>query len=140
MIGPEAERPLSDAIVALSGSPDDISGIDGMLVQVASLAVALIDPVNYASITAQRDGAATAVALSNQIALSIDEAQYAEKAGPCPEALDTGAPINTVIATTNHGVAQFPQSRKGPRRPSLFVHSPVRWQWPTRRVTEPVLT
>jgi hypothetical protein len=98
--GSEAKRPLYDAIVALAASPDDVSGIDGMLVQVASLAVSLIDPVDYASITAQRDGAPTTVALSNQIALSIDEAQYDEQAGPCLDALDAGIPINTVIATT----------------------------------------
>src|ERR1700712_2592557 len=97
---PDAERPLYTAITELASSPDDISGIDEMLVLIASLTVSLVTPVDYASITAQRDGAPTTVALSNETALAIDEAQYAEQAGPCLDALDNGNPISTNIATT----------------------------------------
>jgi hypothetical protein len=100
MLAPESERPLYDALTALAGSPDDISGIDEMLVRIASLAVSLVTPVDYASITAQREGAPTTVALSNQIALAIDEAQYADQAGPCLDALDAGIPVSASIATT----------------------------------------
>src|SRR6195952_4092105 len=86
--------------MALVASPDDISGSDDLLPLIAPLTVALVTPVDYASVTAQRDGAPTTVALSNETALAIDEAQYADQAGPCLDALDDGFPVSTNIATT----------------------------------------
>jgi hypothetical protein len=100
MTTPHFERPLYAAITTLAGSPDDISGIDEMLVRIASLTVASVAAVDYASITAQRDGAPTTVALSNETALAIDEAQYSDEAGPCLDALASGIPISVNIATT----------------------------------------
>jgi hypothetical protein len=93
-------RPLYDAITALAGTPDDTSGIDQALTVIASLAAARVGPVDYASITARRSGAPTTVALSNQVALAVDEAQYADDAGPCLDALDAGIPVAADIATT----------------------------------------
>jgi hypothetical protein len=100
MTNTDSQRPLYDAITELARSPDDVYGIDQMLVHIASLTVVLVNAVDYASITAQRDGAPTTVALSNQTALAIDEAQYADQAGPCLDALDAGAPVSAVIAST----------------------------------------
>jgi hypothetical protein len=55
---------------------------------VALLAAQLIRPVIYASITARRDGAPATVAMSSEVALAVDEAQYADDAGPCLDALE----------------------------------------------------
>jgi hypothetical protein len=100
MITPEPGRPLYTAITELADSPDDVSGLDDLLVRIASLTVSMVAPVDYASITAQRDGAPTTVALTNETALAIDEAQYADQAGPCIDAMDTGVPVSTIIAST----------------------------------------
>jgi hypothetical protein len=62
-------------------------------VTIAQLSADLIAPVAYASITAYRDDAVTTVATSSEIALAVDQAQYAEQAGPCLDALDTASPI-----------------------------------------------
>jgi hypothetical protein len=91
---------LHDAIAGLAGTPDDTSGIDETLTFIASLVAARVGPVDYASITAQRSGAPTTVALSNQVALAVDEAQYADQAGPCLDALDGGIPVAADIAST----------------------------------------
>jgi hypothetical protein len=96
----DADFSLFGAITRLASSPDDISGIDQLLVQIASLTASSVAAADYASITAQRSGAPTTVALSNDIALAIDEAQYADQAGPCLDALDAGIPIGVMMATT----------------------------------------
>lgn len=93
-------RLLYAAITELAGSPDDASGVDELLVKIASLVVALAAPIDYASVTAQRDGSPTTVAISSETALAIDEAQYADNAGPCLDALDAAIPVSAVIATT----------------------------------------
>jgi hypothetical protein len=80
--------------------PDDTSGVDEQLTLIASLVAAHVTPVDYASVTANRSGAPTTVAVSNELALAVDEAQYADHAGPCLDALDTGTPVAVDIATT----------------------------------------
>lgn len=49
--------------------------------------------VSYASVTARHEGAYTTVAASNDIAVAVDQAQYADQAGPCLEALETSKPL-----------------------------------------------
>jgi len=91
--GPRAPSPLTACLTALAGTPDDASWIASQLVTIAQLSADLIAPVAYASITAYRDDAVTTVATSSEIALAVDQAQYAEQAGPCLDALDTASPI-----------------------------------------------
>jgi len=57
------------------------------------LSADLIAAVAYTSVTAYRDDCFTTVATSDDIVLAVDQAQYADEAGPCLEALDTGSPI-----------------------------------------------
>jgi GAF domain len=90
---PQAPSPLAAGLTALAGTPDDASWIACQLVMIAHVSADLIAPVAYASVTAYRDDAVTTVAASSEIALAVDQAQYAEQAGPCLEALDTASPI-----------------------------------------------
>jgi len=85
--------PLASAIVTLSGTPDDASDIDAQLAAIAQLAVDALAPVSYASITAMRGGSHTTVAASSELAVAVDEAQYAEQGGPCLSSLADGAPV-----------------------------------------------
>jgi hypothetical protein len=91
---PQAHSPLTACLTALAGTPDDASWITCQLVTIAQLSADLITPVAYASITAYRDDAVTTVATSSEIALAVDQAQYADQAGPCLDALDTASPIS----------------------------------------------
>jgi hypothetical protein len=90
---PQADSPLTACLTALAGTPDDASWIACQLVTIAQLSADLIAPVAYASVTAYRDDAVTTVATSSEIALAVDQAQYAEQAGPCLDALDTASPV-----------------------------------------------
>lgn len=90
-------RPLVDptdqlfqAFVDLAGMADDASDVQGLLARIVVLTAHLVDPVRYASVTAYRYGAPTTVAMSHELVLAIDEAQYVDKDGPCLEALRTG--------------------------------------------------
>jgi hypothetical protein len=94
------QRPLHNAIVALAGTPDDASGIDELLTLIAQLTATLAGEVCYASVTVPDNGTFTTVAMSNDLALAVDEAQYADGKGPCLDAL-AGAPVSVNnIATT----------------------------------------
>ena len=91
--GLRANGALHAALVAIAGLPDGDPAVAGWLQQVAEQAAGLIAPVSFASVTAFRDGAASTVALSSDIALALDKAQYADGVGPCLEALERGAPL-----------------------------------------------
>lgn len=97
------ERPLCDAIVTLAQTPDHISGIDQRLAAIAGLAAERVAAVSYASVTALRGEEYTAVAATSDLALAVDEAQFADRAGPCLEALHTGEPVGvpSTAATMN---------------------------------------
>jgi GAF domain-containing protein len=97
----EVRGPLVDNLVTLAATPDDASDIDARLVTITQLAADMITPVSYASITAVRAGAFTTVAASSDLALAVDEAQYAENTGPCLNALQDGTPVavNDIAAT-----------------------------------------
>ena len=91
-----AELPSSqlvETLSALAGTPDDAFGIDELLIVIARLAADVVEPVSYASITANRAGAPTTVAASSQLAYDVDLAQYADRAGPCLDALADGKPV-----------------------------------------------
>jgi GAF domain-containing protein/ANTAR domain-containing protein len=85
--------PLARRIISLAGTPDDASDIDTRLAAIAQSVADTVGPVAYASITAVRDGAFTTVAASSELAVAVDEAQYAEKSGPCLDALADGTPV-----------------------------------------------
>jgi hypothetical protein len=85
---------FTGAITDLATTPDDASRVDDLLARIVQLAVTMIGPAQYASVTAERDGAPTTVAMTNELALEVDEAQYNEAAGPCLDALDSGVPLS----------------------------------------------
>ena len=91
---------LRDAVAALAGCPDDASDVDVLLTQIVSLVAASVVPVDYASVTAEQDGAATTVATSSEVALAVDEAQYAEQSGPCLDAIRGETPTVAIMAST----------------------------------------
>ena len=84
---------LGESLIALAGMPDDASIVDDQLILIARLAADRIAAVDYASVTAFRQDAYTTVAASSELAVAVDQAQYAEQAGPCLESLHTGAPV-----------------------------------------------
>jgi hypothetical protein len=85
--------PLAQSVIALARMPDDFSTVDEQLTLIARLAADRVAAVDYASVTAIREDAYTTVAASSELAVAVDEAQYAEEAGPCLEPLRTGAPV-----------------------------------------------
>ncbi len=85
---------LAETLSTLAGTPDDASHIDELLITIAQLAADVVEPVSYASVTANRAGAPTTVATSSQLALDVDRAQYADSAGPCLDALSDGKPVD----------------------------------------------
>ncbi len=86
-----ARSPLTQCVVELAGMPDDSSQLDTCLVSIARLTADLVAAVSYASVTARRDGAYATVAASSEVAVAVDEAQYAEQSGPCLNTLDVGS-------------------------------------------------
>lgn len=92
--------PLATRIVALAGTPDDVSGIDTRLAAIAQAAVDTLTPVSYASITAVRDGNNTTVATTSELATAADRAQYADDSGPCLDALHHGTSFGVDDMTT----------------------------------------
>jgi len=83
---------LACSIVALAETPENVA-VDDQLRTIAQLAVDTVGGVGYASITVLRGGGYTTVAASSEIALAVDEAQYADGSGPCMDALDEGSPV-----------------------------------------------
>jgi hypothetical protein len=90
---PRHRRELDDTLVSLAGTPDDHSSVEDHLITIAQLSAARISAVSYASVTSRQEGAYTTVAASNDIAVAVDQAQYADRAGPCIEALETAKPL-----------------------------------------------
>jgi hypothetical protein len=87
------QGPLAQSLIALAEMPDDVATVDDQLVLITRLAVDRVAAIDYASVTALREGACTTVAASSDLALAVDEAQYADQSGPCLEPLDTGKPV-----------------------------------------------
>jgi hypothetical protein len=90
----EQDRRLAGALVTLASTPNDRSDMEKLLVDVAQLTAERVAAVSFASVTARREGAYTTVAASNDIAVAVDEAQYADQAGPCLEAIETASPLS----------------------------------------------
>jgi hypothetical protein len=77
----------------MAGRAGSESDIAGDLVQIAVLCADRIAAVAYASVTSGTEGAYATVAASSDLALEVDNAQYADDAGPCLDALDGSWPI-----------------------------------------------
>ncbi|MFB9359873.1 GAF and ANTAR domain-containing protein [Actinoplanes nipponensis] len=90
--GPPDQDGLADALILLAGTADDDSTIGARLGRITQLCADLLDPVAFASVTRQFEGRYSTVAVSSALALAVDEAQYADNAGPCLDALDGGSP------------------------------------------------
>lgn len=86
-------EPLAGAMITLAGTPEHSPRVDALLATIAKLAGERVAAASHASVTALRGKAYTTVALSEELIREIDEVQYADNAGPCVEALDTGVPV-----------------------------------------------
>lgn len=84
---------LTTAIITLAATPEHSSSLDAQLVTIARLTAERVSAARYASITALRGRAYTTVAVNDDLIRAVDEAQYADNAGPCLDALDGGSPV-----------------------------------------------
>lgn len=89
-------RPLHDRVVTLAGRMDDDPRIAADLVDIAALTAGRVAAVDYASVTSGYPGAYATVAASSDFARAMDAAQYADKSGPCMDALDGGQPVSAL--------------------------------------------
>jgi hypothetical protein len=78
---------LRERLVDLAGTPDDSPAVRTGLAVIAQLTADWISAVSYASVTTLGPGGYATVAATSELALAVDEAQYAERSGPCLEAL-----------------------------------------------------
>jgi hypothetical protein len=85
-------RDLTADLITLAGTPDDGSNVPVLLKSITQFAADLLPPVSYASMTAHGKDAYATVAMTSELALAVDEAQYADQAGPCLDALQTDEP------------------------------------------------
>jgi hypothetical protein len=90
---PSGRGPLATALITLAGTPDHASTVQPQLATIARTAADRVRAVSYASITALRGTTHITVAMSDELIRAVDDAQYADNAGPCVEALHRGAPV-----------------------------------------------
>jgi hypothetical protein len=91
---PRPNGRLRDRLVKLAGTPDDDSpAIATDLIVIAQLAADRVEAVSYASVTSKFQSGHATVAASSDLAVAVDQAQYAEDAGPCLDALAGGRPV-----------------------------------------------
>jgi hypothetical protein len=100
---PPVRGALATAIITLAGTPEHSSDLARQLASIAKLTAERVNAARYASITALRGRAYTTVAVSDDLIRAVDEAQYADDAGPCLDALDTSSPVGVpdIDATLN---------------------------------------
>ena len=85
--------PMATAFVALAMTPDDAVDLDAQLNKLAQMVVDRVDAVDYASVTAARDGAYATVATTSELATAVDQAQYEDQNGPCLQSFEESSPI-----------------------------------------------
>jgi GAF domain-containing protein len=90
------QQPLdpTEAFAELGRIKLDQTDLDGVLLQVATLAKRTIVGVDEASVTLIRGKKAHTAAFTGELAMSMDERQYEEGGGPC---LDAAASTATVL-------------------------------------------
>lgn len=96
----QSSSPLTDTLVALAGTADDDQRIASYLRIVAQLTADRVGAVSYASITVEEQGSYTTVAASSELAIAVDRTQYADRAGPCLDALSRSTPVAVPDVTT----------------------------------------
>lgn len=79
-------QPLVAAIIGLAALAEDSPEVDRQLDRIVRLTATLVDEVAYASVTRLLEGRPTTVALSDDVAQVLDDAQYSA-GGPCMAAL-----------------------------------------------------
>lgn len=84
---------MTDDLATLAETPDEAAAVDDLLVRITVAAADTIAGVDYASITAWRGAGYTTVAASSALSRAVDDAQHAERAGPCVEAARTAVPV-----------------------------------------------
>jgi hypothetical protein len=107
---------LTDSLIALAGTPDDESSVPALLRTITQLTADLLPPVTYASMTIHHKDSYATVAMSSELALAVDEAQYADDAGPCLDTLRTGTPI---VAPQIDATVRWPRFREVAHRLGL---------------------
>jgi hypothetical protein len=66
--------------------------VSALLKSITQSAADLLPPVSYASVTVRDEDSYATVAMTSELALAVDEAQYVEQAGPCLDTLETDEP------------------------------------------------
>jgi GAF domain-containing protein len=92
-VSPGRHGPLAEAIIALAENPGHAPDVEQHLAAIVALAANRVAAADYASVTTLHGREYTTVAASSDLALAVDEAQYADRAGPCLQALETGEPV-----------------------------------------------
>jgi hypothetical protein len=90
---PPVRGALAAALITLAGTPDHSSGLGFQLLTIARLTTDRVAAARYASVTALQGREYITVAVSHELIQAVDDAQYADGAGPCLEALGTGVPV-----------------------------------------------
>jgi hypothetical protein len=90
---PPVHGALATAMMTLAGTPDHSSSVSGQLVTIARLTAERVSAARYASITALRGREYTTVAVNDDLIRAVEDAQYADNAGPCLDALGSGVPV-----------------------------------------------
>jgi hypothetical protein len=100
----DGQATMAAAFVALAMTPDDAVDLDAQLNKLVQMVVDRVDAVDYASVTATRDGAyatVATVATTSELATAVDQAQYEDQDGPCLQSLEESTTVGVrSIATT----------------------------------------
>ncbi|GIM92445.1 GAF domain-containing protein [Paractinoplanes toevensis] len=112
--------PLEAAITELAGTPNHSSRMEQRFLRIATLTVERVAAARYASVTALRGRAYVTVAVNDDLIRSVDDAQYADSAGPCLDALVTGAPVGVPDIDTS---VQWPGFHEA--APRMGLHASV---------------
>jgi hypothetical protein len=117
---PPVRGALATAMITVAGTPDHSSSLAAQLVSIARLTAERVSAARYASVTALRGRAYTTVAVSDDLIRAVDEAQYADNAGPCLEALATSSPVGVPDIDTT---VQWPGFHEA--APRMGLHASV---------------
>jgi GAF domain-containing protein len=100
--------------------------LDGILAQVAGLAKRSIPGAEEVSVTLLRGRGAHTAAFTGQLAVALDEWQYAHRAGPCLAAAESTATLSVPDMSTEHRWLAFARrAREAGCRSSLSVGLPM---------------
>jgi ANTAR domain-containing protein len=89
----DEQGPMAAALIALAVTPNDAVDLDAQLNKLVQMVVDQVAAVEYASVTAARDGAYATVATTSVLATAVDQAQYEDQDGPCLRSLDESTPV-----------------------------------------------